>query len=92
MSFVIAADTPVAAVPEPALFEEVFEPYEVVGPYSNHHVVAFPLGLTEPVRVAPEVDAPCAEPVSTTGGPALPKVRSLPKVVPAGLEATRRKW
>ena len=92
MSFVIAAETPVAAVPEPALFAVVFDPYDVVGPYSNHQVVAFPAGLTEPVRVAPDVEAPCAEPVRTTGGPALPKVRSLPKVVPEGLEATRRKW
>jgi len=92
VSFVTAAETPVAREPEPALFAEVFDPYEVVRPYSNHQVVALPAGLTDPVSVAPEVDAPWAEPVRTTGGPALPNVRSWPKLVPAGLEATRRKW
>ena len=88
----IAAETPVAAVPEPALFDGVFEPYEALGPYSKYQLVELPCGFTEPVSVAPFVEAPWAEPVCTTGGPALPK-----RQVAAGRGARRararaRKW
>ena len=92
LRLVIAAETPVAAVPEPALFVDVFEPYEALGPYWKYQLVELPCGLTEPVSVAPLVEAPWAEPVCTTGGPALPKVRSLPVEVPAVLEQETRKW
>jgi hypothetical protein len=39
-------------VPEPALVDDVFEPYPVLVPYSTYHVVAEPFGLTLPETVA----------------------------------------
>ena len=66
----MAALSPVTATlrfcvpgPEPAFFVAVFEPYFEVVPYSNHHLVARPLGSTEPVSVAPPTPTPCAAPV-----------------------------
>ena len=53
-------------------------------PYWKYQLVAFPSGSTVPVSVAPLVEAPCAVPVWTAGGPVLPKVRSLPSSVPGG--------
>src|SRR5262249_30386717 len=51
-------------------FVAVFEPYEVVVPYSTYHEVATPPGLTVPVTVA--VDAPTAltGPVTAVGAAA----------------------
>jgi hypothetical protein len=43
------------AVPDPALFAVVFDPYDVDVPYSTSQVVAWPPGSTAPVTVA-EVD------------------------------------
>jgi hypothetical protein len=37
-----AAETPVAAVPDPALFDVAFDPYDVLRPYSNHQLVEPP--------------------------------------------------
>jgi hypothetical protein len=47
-----ADETSTAAVPDPALFEADFEPYDVEVPYSTSHVVAWPPGSTVPVTVA----------------------------------------
>ncbi len=47
-----ADETSTAAEPEPALFEALFDPYDVDVPYSTTHVVACPPGSTVPVTVA----------------------------------------
>jgi hypothetical protein len=68
LSPVTAADSLTAVLPEPALFAGVLLPYRVEVPYSNHQVVASPLGMTEPFSLAevgataeaPPVDAPGA--------------------------------
>src|SRR5262245_17057544 len=60
-----ASDTATAPRPEPALRTTVEVPYDVVGPSSNHQVVARPTGSTVPVRT---MDAPesWAGPVTTS--------------------------
>jgi hypothetical protein len=85
------ADADRGAVPEPALCAPVFEPYEVDVPYSNHHVVERPFGVTEPRRLAVEGVIETASPVVTVGVELVTKLASLPAVVPASLVATIRK-
>jgi hypothetical protein len=94
----VAALSPVTAtltlcVPDPAptFFVAVFEPYFVVVPYSNHHLVARPRGSTEPVSVAPPTPTLCATPVCTPGGSDVLNEWSLPTVVPPEFVATIRK-
>ena len=55
-----------------------------------YHVVARPLGSTEPTAVAVVAPTACAAPVTATGGSAVLKLRSPPKVVPDAFVATRR--
>jgi len=78
-------------VPKPADWIDVFEPYDVFVPYSNHTFESRPRGLTVPVTTA-EVDVTdCVTPVFTSGAASVVNVRSDPFDVPALLDATRRK-
>ena len=47
-------------MPEPALRDEVFDPYEVPVPYSKYHDVERPFGFTEPPRVTDAGPTPVA--------------------------------
>jgi hypothetical protein len=64
----------------------------VLVPYSKIAVVAWPFGFTVPLSVAVEsrtLDAPV---VVAAGATAVAKVWSEPRLVPASLVATSRKW
>ena len=80
-------------MPEPALRDEVFDPYEVLVPYSKYHDVERPFGFTEPPRVA-DGRADVGRLAGGHGGCALRRERPglHPLTVPASLVATRRKW
>jgi hypothetical protein len=78
-------------VPEPALTSAVFDPYEIVGPYSKSYFVSTPLGLTRPFRSASVSPTLVAVSVSTDGLPVVEKLRSDPYVVPLLFVATTRK-
>ncbi len=77
---------------EPAFFADVFDPYVVPVPNSNHQVVGRPRVSTDPVREAPPAETLCAPPVTTTGESEVEKVLSPPKVVPLEFFATIRTW
>src|SRR6266566_3294423 len=68
---------PVEPPPEPTLFAAVFRPYAVDVPYSKYAVVACPFD---------------AGFVVTAGAAVVTKVLSAPRLVPASLVATTRKW
>jgi hypothetical protein len=89
--FETVARTARTAVPEPALRDEVFKPYEVLVPYSTYHDVERPFGFTEPPRVAEVGPTPVAWPVITVGALWVVNTWSAPADVPASLVATRRK-
>jgi hypothetical protein len=78
-------------VPDPALPSGVFDPYAVLVPYSKYQLADRPFGFTLPPRVADDGPTEDAEPVITTGGDAVLKVPSAPRLVPALLAATNRK-
>ena len=61
-------------------------------PYSTHHEVERPFGLTVPETVALVAVTPEAGPVTTLGGGCVVNDASAPAVVPASLTATSRKW
>ena len=84
-------ETFVALEPEPALDDEVFDPYAVVVPYSKRYVVDRLFGSTLPFSRALVVPIELAEDVTATGGSAVTNVLSDPSVVPAELFATSRK-
>jgi hypothetical protein len=54
-------------VPDPALTADVFDPYDVVVPYSTYQVVDCPPGLTLPVTVAVVDPTAVVGPVLTVG-------------------------
>ena len=60
-------ETATFAEPEPAAVVAVFEPYEVVGPYSNHQSVATPAGFTVPPSVADVPSIALTVPVIAVG-------------------------
>src|SRR6266852_2068082 len=76
--------------PEPALFDDVFDPYAVLVPYSKYQVVARPSGFTLPLSVADVGVTAVAGAVTALGSPLVENVASAPRVVPASLVATRR--
>ena len=80
------------AVPEPALREEVREPYDVLLPYSKYHDVERPFGFTEPPSVADVGPTAAAGPVTAVGGLRVVNVLSAPATEPASLVATILKW
>jgi hypothetical protein len=59
-----------AALPDPALFDAVFEPYDVDVPYSTSHVVDCPPGSTLPVTVAVVDPTAVVGPVTALGAAA----------------------
>jgi hypothetical protein len=65
------------AVPDPALVEAVFDPYEVLFPYSKYHVVETPPGLTVPVAVAAPAPTALTGPVIAVGAAACATVAML---------------
>ena len=71
-------------------------PYDEVVPHSNHPVVAAPLGLTVPLRVADVELTDVAALVVTVGfmvaGADVVKDISSPYLVPALFWPTARKW
>ena len=67
VSFVIPSETARAVVPEPAECDAVFSPYETDVPYSNHHVVESPFGVTWPRSVAVVTAIGVASAVTTIG-------------------------
>ena len=87
---VIFAATPFGPVPLPAFATAVFDPYDVLVPYSNHHVVARAFGSTDPLSVADETVIAVAEPVTTPGAASVVKIPSLPRLVPDVDVATTR--
>jgi hypothetical protein len=87
---VTVTETAVAFAPLPALLAEVLEAYPVVVPYSKYQLVAWPFGVTLPASFAAVVVMADTEPVTAEGAPAVVKVRSPPRLVPASLVATSR--
>jgi hypothetical protein len=92
VSLVSDADTLVFAVPEPAFFDDVDDPYAVVVPYSKYQEVVCPLGFTLPLSVAVVAATAVAAVVTAVGAIEVEKVRSDPVAVAAVFVATRRKW
>ena len=78
-------------MPEPAPVD-VFDPYDVLVPYSTYHEVERPFGFTEPPSVADVGPTPVAGPVTTVGAWSVVNAWSEPVDVPASLVATIRKW
>ena len=66
-----ARETGTFAEPAPAFVWGVAEPYEEEVPYSNHHSVAAPPGLTVPFRVADEPPTALTGPVIAVGAAAI---------------------
>ena len=89
---VTVAETAAAVVPDPASTTRVFAPYLDVVPYSNQYLVSVPAGLTEPESVTLDVNAPDAEPVTTTGllAAVVVNVCWTPVLVPDEFVATSR--
>ena len=83
--------TAMPLVPEPALEVDVFDPYEVLVPYSKKYVVVRPLGSTAPFRRALVAPTELAADVETPGGSPVANVTSAPLVVPTELVPTSRK-
>ncbi len=92
LSPLTAFETLVGLDPEPALEEDVFVPYEVVGPYSKRYVVARLFGSTLPFSFALVDPSELAADVVAAGASAVTNVASAPCTVPAELVATSRKW
>ena len=61
-------------------------------PHSNHAVVASPLGVTFPFRVAPAAPTDVAGKVVAVGAAPGVKLETEPRVVPDTLLAATRKW
>lgn len=89
--FETVAATVSVAVPEPAPFEDVRDPYVVLVPYSKNHEVERPFGFSEPPSVADLGPTAAAAPVTAVGGLWVVNVLSAPVTVPASLVATIRK-
>jgi hypothetical protein len=88
------AFTATSLEPDPGLAVAISDPYAIVVPYWNLHVVAAPLGLAVPARAAPVCVTPEATPVLDVGaGCALVlNVTSPVWAVPPPFVATSREW
>ena len=79
-------------MPEPALRDELLDPYVVLVPYSTYHEVERPFGFTVPPSVADVGPTAVAAPVLTVGALWVVKDLIRARDGPASLVATRRKW
>ena len=70
--------------------EDLAEPYAVLVPYSKNHVVARPLGSTDPLSVADVGVTRVVAPVAAAGVARVVKMPSAPRVVPPAPVATTR--